>query len=111
MSNDEREADEAWRRLAVQLNLGSFVTKGEGNRVYILAGGLNRWLDLYRDGKTDAPGPDVPANGNDLCRHRFTAALGARVSLARPEANVIDRKFQSKVKVVSAKRAAGGGCG
>ncbi len=111
MSNDERQADEAWRRLAVQLNPGNFLTKGEGNRVYILAGGLNRWLDLYRDRKTDAPGPDVPATGDELCRHQFTAALGDRGPIARPEANAIDRKFQSKVKVVSAKRAAGGGCG
>jgi rhodanese-related sulfurtransferase len=111
MSNDEREAEEAWKRLAVQLNPNGFATGGEGNRVYILAGGLNRWLDVYREHKSETPGPEVPATGDDHCRHRFTVALGARDTLARPEAKAVDRKFPTKVKVVSAKRHAGGGCG
>ncbi len=37
MSNDEQAAEEAWKRLAVQRV-----------NVYVLAGGINRWLDLYR---------------------------------------------------------------
>ena len=111
MSNDEREAEDAWKRLAVQLNSNVYATGGEGNRVYILAGGLNRWLDVYRERQTDAPGPEVPATGDDQSRHRFAVAMGAREALARPEAKAVDRKFPTKVKVVSAKRHAGGGCG
>ncbi len=111
MSNDEREAEEAWKRLAIQLNPSVYATGGEGNRVYILAGGLNRWLDVYRERQANVPGPEVPATGNDHSRHRFAVALGGREALARPEAKAVDRKFPTKVKVVSAKRHAGGGCG
>ena len=38
-------------------------------------------------------------------------SLGGREALARPEAKAVDRKFPTKVKGVSAKHHAGGGCG
>jgi rhodanese-related sulfurtransferase len=111
MSNDEQQAEEAWKRLAVQLNPHPYTAGAEGNRVYILAGGINRWLDIYREQQAEAPGPEVPATGDDRCRHRFAEVWGSRESLARPEVRTVQREFPSKVKAVTAKRVAGGGCG
>lgn len=82
-----------------------------GNRVCILAGGINRRLDIYREHQADAAGPEVAATGDDRCRHRFVEVLGSRESLARLEARTVQREFPTKVQVVTAKRVAGGGCG
>ena len=47
MSNDEAGAHEAWKRLAVLLNPNPYAPVTDRSRVYVLAGGVNRWLDLY----------------------------------------------------------------
>ncbi len=102
MSNDEHAAIEAWRRLAVRGNVNA----------YILAGGINRWLDVYRDKLPNIPGPEAPPGGSDTLRHAFTAALGHRVDAARPASDqAASRPFVAKVKVLKPVRAAGGGCG
>ena len=54
MSNDEQAAEQAWKRLAVQRV-----------NAYVLAGGVNRWLDLYHNHTANVPGPDHPATGDD----------------------------------------------
>ena len=54
MSNDEQSAIEAWKRLAVRPNVNA----------YVLAGGINRWLDLYQAQCPDVPPPDVPRMGS-----------------------------------------------
>lgn len=101
MSNDEQAAEQAWQRLAVQRV-----------NAYLLAGGVNRWLDLYRDHTANVPGPDHPAGGDDRLRHRFDSALGYRVADARPDVkHAPAREFQPKLKLRKAVRAAGGGCG
>lgn len=111
MSNDEAGAHEAWKRLAVLLNPNPYVPVTERSRAYVLAGGVNRWLDLYQ-AKRDVPGPDVPATGDDRLAHRFATALGARHDVSRPAATAIaGRSFHAKVKAPTARRVVGGGCG
>lgn len=101
MSNDEQAAEQAWKRLAVQRV-----------NAYVLAGGVNRWLDLYRAKAENIPGPDHPAAGDDVLRHRFEEALGERVAEAKPDSkHTPPREFQAKLKLRKAVRAAGGGCG
>lgn len=101
ISNDEQAAEEGWKRLAVQRV-----------NAYVLAGGINRWLDLYRAQTANVPGPDHPAAGDDVLRHRFEIALGDRVAEARPDPKQVPpRKFQPKLKLRKAVRPVGGGCG
>jgi rhodanese-related sulfurtransferase len=102
MSNDEELAVEAWQRLAVHRNVNA----------YVLAGGVNRWLDLYQERQPNVPLPDVPAAGNDQLRHPFDAAMGQTFMVSRPAADEHStREFPKKVKVLKPVRSAGGGCG
>lgn len=112
MSNDEFAANDAWKRLAVQLNPNPGKPIVDASRVYVLAGGVNRWLDIYQAGNRDAPSADKAPAGDDSLRHRFAASLGSRVDFARPDAkNAPARQFATKVRAGQAKRQAGGGCG
>jgi len=102
MSNDEAAARGAWRRVAAYPNANP----------YILAGGINRWLDVFEDGQLDAPGPEHPVEGNDQLRHPFSQALGARRPESRPEEELASaRPFESRVKVRKPMHVEGGGCG
>jgi rhodanese-related sulfurtransferase len=112
MSNDEQSANEAWKRLAVQLNADPSVPVGGRSRVYVLAGGVNRWLDLYDKRQVGTPGPETAPAGDDICRHQLTAALGSRHTAARPEIKTAPKRdFIAKVQAVKPVRHVGGGCG
>lgn len=112
MSNDEQAANEAWKRLAVQLNPDPGLPVTDKSRVYVLAGGVNRWLDVYQKGQADAPSPEMAPVGGDTCRHRFPLALGCRDKAARPELkSVPKREFVTKVRTVKFVHRAGSGCG
>jgi rhodanese-related sulfurtransferase len=101
MSNDELMAQQAWLLLAAQ---------GIRN-VYILGGGVNLWLTIYKDGITDAPLPQRDS-GDDSLRHAFSAALGADQPAAHPDPlHTPKRAFTAKLKMAGAVRKAGGGCG
>ena len=77
VSNDEALANEAWMRLRV---LGV-------KNAYVLAGGMNGWLDVYRVEKFGREGPQRSGTkGDGTLRHLFEAALGARVPAAAPPA-------------------------
>ena len=69
MSNDEQAANEAWKHLAVQLNPNPHLPVADKSRVYVLAGGVNRWLDIYQKGQANTPGPETAPAGDDTCRH------------------------------------------
>jgi rhodanese-related sulfurtransferase len=102
MSNDEAQAEQAWKRLAVR----------RGANAYVLAGGINRWLDLFADHKANVPGPDSPASGDGTLRHPFDVAIGGRHTASRPSSeHITERPFESKVEVLTPVRAPGGGCG
>jgi len=98
MSNDEAGAEEAWRLLTAQ---------GVHN-VYVVAGGVNLWLRVFRDGVKDAQ-PRV--GGDDRLAYEFTAALGSRYPYARPELAVVaGRVYKGKVKLTEARQRVSG-CG
>lgn len=102
MSNDEGQAARAWKRLAVRGTLNA----------YILAGGINRWLDLFVAGLPSVPGPEVPATGADELRHRFDRVEGQSASASRPAPSAIaQRAVPAKVKSKKPTRMPGGGCG
>jgi hypothetical protein len=102
MSNDEQAAAQAWKRLAVRPNVNA----------YVLAGGINRWLDIYQEKMAHAPGPEAAARGRDVLRHRFAGALGSRLDVARPDPKTAaNRPFEPKVRVLTPVREEGGGCG
>lgn len=98
-SNDEALAEAAWRRLAVL---------GVPN-VYVLAGGVNLWLDVFREGRVDAT---PRAAGDDRLRHTLPAALGERWPQARPSADAAaGRVFEPRTSGGRRARVEGGGCG
>jgi rhodanese-related sulfurtransferase len=102
VSNDEARAEQAWRRLSVQGNVNA----------YILAGGINRWLDVYYDKRANVPGPEIAATGNDSLRHRFAQSVGERPAAARPKTDQAPKRaFVTKVQVLGPVREVGGGCG
>ncbi len=112
MSNDEQAANEAWKHLAVQLNPDPHRPVADTSRVYVLAGGINRWLDIYREGQAHAPGPEAPARGDDRFRHAFDMALGSRHPVSRPDLRTVPhRAVATKVQAVKPVRSVGGGCG
>lgn len=98
-SNDEARAEAAWRRLVV---LGV-------SDVYVLAGGVNLWLELFREGRVDATaGP----TGDERLRHAFPAALGGRWASARPAVDAASgRAFTPRLQGARRARVEGGGCG
>ncbi len=106
VSNDEARAAEAWKVLAVQ-NVPN---------LYILAGGINAWLDLYGGGPAGGghAGAAVAAGtgGDDTLRHRFSAAMGGRHPAADPDIHrVPKREYEKKVKSIGPTVRKAGGCG
>jgi rhodanese-related sulfurtransferase len=102
MSNDEAAADRAYEHLAAN---------GVPN-VYILAGGINLWLDIFRDGKPGPPHDRIDGRGDDRLRHRFDRALGHLHPASLPDKDAASgRKYPEKVKVSGPKRKPSGGCG
>jgi hypothetical protein len=73
VANGEAEAVDGWKRL---------VSRGVPN-VYVLEGGINRWLELYPVPACVAvPAPAAPAGA---LAWRFAYATGDRLPSARPE--------------------------
>ena len=105
VSNDETRALDAWRLLRAQ---------GVKN-LYVLAGGMNLWLDVFADGELDARPTSAPT-ADETLRHAFGEALGSRYPYARPSEPVYlrvvaEREPEWKVKPVVKAPAAAGGCG
>lgn len=101
VSNGERRAEEAWRRLVA----------AKVPNVYILAGGINGWLDAYgvRPEGARAAAADSP---DDTMRHRFAAALGDRYPFARPDPETAPKRaFTPKVRLARPAKGPSGGCG
>ena len=103
VSNDEILATEAWKRLMVIAR----------PNVYILAGGLNLWLNIYGVSEEEVAGHAGTslAQPNGKLRHRFKMALGARHRAARPDEHLAPRReYTPKVRLLK-KIAKAGGCG
>lgn len=102
LSNDERDATEAWKILKV-IHVAN---------AYILEGGINHWLDVYgHDDHHQFCTPDLQGLGTEVLRHKFQAALGDRQLAAHPESHhTEERTFEPKVKL-STQGKKSGGCG
>lgn len=103
ISNDEARAETAWRTLRVQ----------GVPQLYILAGGVNFWLDIYgAHPREDAATAHVEPGGPDTFRHSFDLALGAAQLGADPDpAHTPTREYQAKVELSQPGRKKSGGCG
>jgi len=107
MSDDEARAEAAWR-----------VLKAHGAaHVYVLSGGINLWLDVFREGRLDAQ-PVRGAAATDRMRHVFPSSLGERHPSARPSEDAYlrwmrtkARAFEAHVTPVTRAGKASGGCG
>ena len=103
VSNDEMLATEAWKRLMVLASPNA----------YILDGGLNHWLNIYR-APNDETGAQSKANlskADGTLRHVFKLALGERHAAARPEEQLVPkREYTPKVKLLKRIKKATG-CG
>lgn len=101
MSNDETAATAVWKTLQAE----------SVPNVYILAGGVNRWIDTFADTQFKVANfrPDTP---DDHLRYRFDAALGARYPMADPNPDVFENlTFVEKVQLQAKRAGTGGGCG
>lgn len=103
VSNDEILSTEAWKYLMVMAKPNA----------YILAGGINQWLNIYgvTDEEVRGHGAANLAIQDGRLRHPFKMALGARHAAARPdERHAPKREYTPKVKLLK-KVARPGGCG
>jgi len=106
MSNNETQATEAYKMLKAQgvLNL------------YILNGGVNRWLNLFPlDTSIAKPLKSVSPQkeGKEKLNYIFTRAVGSTVKSSNPGVKVLEEmgiKYAKKVKIQK-KKVIAGGCG
>ncbi len=104
VSNDESLAEAAWNQLML----------AGVPHVYILAGGINHWLDMYGNDEhpTILPAIAAASSGDDILRHKFAMALGCRIPAADPElAHVPKFEFARKVLPPKPITKMSGGCG
>jgi len=96
MSNDERDATEAWKTL----------TANNVINVYILEGGVNEWLNIF--GEDAEPKPTAYP---DQSAFVFTSALGGRCVASDPDSDDLELVFEPKVVIAGPTAVVGGGCG
>ncbi len=104
MSNGETDAVEAWKRLKLL-----HVTNA-----YVLEGGANGWLAAFGNPAEVVKREVIDTgggSGDEVLAYRFTAALGGRHAVSRPDVKLEGtRVFEKKVKTQSQARKSGG-CG
>jgi rhodanese-related sulfurtransferase/uncharacterized membrane protein YedE/YeeE len=100
MSNDEAEATEAWK-----------ILKAESvPNVYILEGGINKWLDTYASDSFREENR-IRLRELEQLAYRFEAATGSRHQAAEPNPDLLNLEYEPKV-ILELKRApVSGGCG
>lgn len=99
MSNDERDATEAWKVLVAQ----------SVPNVYILEGGINGWLRIFAEGdeRIHFAGPA----GAEELQFVFDAALGDRYPAAEPDPRHYHLEYEPRLKLEIKRGPLGGGCG
>ncbi|MGQ9907343.1 MAG: rhodanese-like domain-containing protein [Candidatus Flexifilum sp.] len=101
MSNDETAATQAWRILNAE----------SVPNLYILEGGINRWIETFADPEFVAANR-IAGAADDQLAFRFDAALGDRQPMARPSPDVFaNLEYEPRVTLVLKRGAGGGGCG
>lgn len=100
MSNDEADATEAWRVLTAE----------SVPNVYILAGGVNYWLDTFSDSEFKAE-YRRPQHVYDQPAYQFSAVLGSRYPAANPNPDVFQLEYTPRIILANKRGATSGGCG
>jgi rhodanese-related sulfurtransferase len=101
MSNGETLATEAWRTL---------ISESIPN-VYILAGGLNNWIETFADPPQEGIRP-VVSRGEEELHYDFYAALGAAYPSASPDPGHYEHlEYTPKIELDLKRGPTGGGCG
>jgi hypothetical protein len=100
MSNDEVAATEAWKVLAAE----------SVPNIYILEGGVNRWLDVFANAEFKTAYQRTSAQPDQL-RYVPGAALGSRLPAAEPYEGQFELEFIPKVQLELKRGPSGGGCG
>ncbi len=78
--------------------------------MYLLEGGLNRWIGVF--GSEDEQITATPAPpGADRLGYSFSAALGDRYQAAEPDPHDWRLDFTPKIKLDVKRDKSGGGCG
>jgi rhodanese-related sulfurtransferase len=106
MSNDEAAAEAAWKW---------YRARGIAN-VYILEGGVNRWLAVYsataHEGVLAASPLPASVKPDDRLHWEFASAVGSACPAARPDpSHTAKRTYQVKVKSAAGGGKKSGGCG
>ncbi|MCA9545693.1 MAG: rhodanese-like domain-containing protein [Myxococcales bacterium] len=119
MSNDEAAAEAGWMRLTAL---------GQPN-AYVLSGGVNLWLDIFRPAEAlaqvatghRAAGGHLHGNLDarstttaDVLRHRFRTARGDAWPFAfppQPHEGSPHREYKKVIQIMGAAAKTGGGCG
>lgn len=100
ISNDETAATEAWRILQAE----------SLPNVYILAGGINNWIEMFGDPEFLAEHPQIETDEDQLC-FTFNSAVGNRYVAARPGNLHEELEYEAKVELEIPRGPASGGCG
>jgi len=101
VSNDERDATEAWKLV---------MANAQRPNAYILAGGLNRWLGEYAQPRSGAKSVEQ-AGEEETLRYPMTWALGARHPASLPDQHAVQtHEFTKRVKLQK-RVVKKGGCG
>lgn len=101
MSNDEKAAVEVWKVMSAQ----------SVPNVYILDGGINRWLDTFvTEFEETYCGQKTTAAEEEL-NYSFEAALGSNCPAAYPDQEDYELDYEPKIELELKRAPVGGGCG
>lgn len=101
MSNDEIAATQAWKTMTAE----------SVPNVYILSGGINRWLDTFSTAfEEEYCAQSSPGAPGEL-KYDFQAALGSNCPAAYPDEDQYELKYEPKIELELKRAPVGGGCG
>ncbi|MFO1219693.1 MAG: YeeE/YedE thiosulfate transporter family protein [Burkholderiaceae bacterium] len=101
IGNDEAAAVKAWKLLVAS----------RVQNVYVLDGGINRWIATFGADDTPALQP-LPTAGADQLRYAFPVALGDRYKSCAPNPMHHEKlAFQPRIVLQLKRDKSGGGCG
>jgi len=101
MSNDEVTSTEVWKTLTAQAV----------PNVYILSGGINKWLDTFATPYEEGVCGDTMEAGVEEMHYEFDAALGSNCPAAYPDHDEYHLEYEKKIKLDLKRAPVGGGCG
>lgn len=102
VSNDELAATEVWKQL---------MAAASRPNAYVLAGGINRWLNEFTADGRSKPRTSESESPNEKLRHSFEWALGSRHPASLPDPHYVGtHQFTKKVKLLK-RVVRKGGCG